>query len=80
MKTLESRFSPKSALMIARRNLRVGVAVMVGASLVLASTAVVATTASAAPSGQLIIANGEPITAAYYDPHSAFGLVDAHLG
>ncbi len=80
MKTLESRFSPKSALMIARRNLRVGVAVMVGASLVLASTAVVATTASAAPSGQLIIANGEPITAAYYDPHSAFGLVDAQLG
>ena len=28
MKTLESRFSPKSALMIARRNLRVGVAVI----------------------------------------------------
>lgn len=80
MKTLNSRFSPKSALMIARRNLRDGVAVLVGASLVLASTVAVATNASAAPSGQLIIANGEPITAAYYDPHSAFGLVDAQLG
>ncbi len=31
------------------------------------------------PTGQLIIANGEPITGAYYDPHSAFGLVDAQL-
>lgn len=31
------------------------------------------------PAGQLIIANGEPITGAYYDPHSAFGLVDAQL-
>lgn len=31
------------------------------------------------PAGQIIIANGEPITAAYYDPHAAFGLVDAQL-
>ena len=80
MNTLISRFSPKSALNLARRKFRVGVALVVGASLAIASPAVVATSASAAPSGQLIIANGEPITAAYYDPHSAFGLVDAQLG
>jgi len=63
-----------------RRNLRFGAAILVSASLALASTAVAATSASAAPTGQLIIANAEPITAAYYDPHSAFGLVDAQLG
>lgn len=34
---------------------------------------------AAGTAGQLIIANGEPITGAYYDPHSAFGLVDAQL-
>ncbi|MSX62863.1 MAG: hypothetical protein F2762_05680, partial [Actinobacteria bacterium] len=63
-----------------RKNLRFGAAILVSASLALASTAVSASTASAAASGQLIIANAEPISAAYYDPHSAFGLVDAQLG
>lgn len=33
-----------------------------------------------ASTGQIVIANGEPITAAYYDPHSAIGLVDAQVG
>lgn len=80
MKTVNRRFLFHSARLIARRKLRVGVAAMMGTSLVLASTAVVAPSASAAPSGQMIIANAEPITAAYYDPHSAFGLVDAQLG
>jgi peptide/nickel transport system substrate-binding protein len=38
-----------------------------------------ASAAVAGPTGQIIIANGEPITGAYYDPHAAFGLVDAQL-
>lgn len=80
MKTLLSGFSPIGSLKTARRQLRVGVAVMVVSSLAIATTTFATTSASAAPSGQLIIANGEPITAAYYDPHSAFGLVDAQLG
>lgn len=71
---LNQGFDPPS------RGIRVGSAILISASLALASTAFVTTSASAAPSGQLIIANAEPITAAYYDPHSAFGLVDAQLG
>lgn len=80
MKSLKSKLTLNQAVVANHRNLRFGTAILVSVSLVLASAAVVATSASAAPSGQLIIANGEPITAAYYDPHSAFGLVDAQLG
>jgi hypothetical protein len=38
-----------------------------------------ACTASAEPAGQLMIANAEPISAAYYDLASAFGVVDAQF-
>jgi peptide/nickel transport system substrate-binding protein len=44
-----------------------------------ATSAAAEPAAPAEPAGQIVIANGEPITAAYYDPHSAFGLVDAQV-
>ena len=47
--------------------------------LVLTTTSVMSSSAASAPSGQLIIANAEPISAAYYDPASAFGLVADQL-
>ena len=80
MKFLKGTLTTNHDVARNRKNLRFGAAILVSASLALASTAVSASTASAAASGQLIIANAEPISAAYYDPHSAFGLVDAQLG
>ena len=44
-----------------------------------ASAAASSAPVAAEPTGQIVIANGEPITAAYYDPDSAFGLVDAQV-
>ena len=72
--TLLAKFSVKH-----KRGWQAALAALLSFSL-LAAFGSVAPSATAAPSGQIIIANAEPISAAYYDPHSAFGLVDAQLG
>ena len=61
------------------KGLKFGVALVAVGGLVLTTSSVMSSSAASAPSGQLIIANAEPISAAYYDPASAFGLVDDQL-
>jgi peptide/nickel transport system substrate-binding protein len=58
---------------------RFGVVVLASSALLLGTSAATSSSAASKPSGQLIMANAEPISAAYYDPASAFGLVDAQL-
>jgi len=73
---------PRSATTRPARQLTV--TLVAGAALLLSacSSNSSGTTSSKASgqTGQIVIANGEPITAAYYDPDSALGLVDAQVG
>lgn len=73
---------PRSAT--TRRARRLTIALVAGAALLLNACSSNSSNATSSqpsgPTGQIVVANGEPITAAYYDPDSAIGLVDAQVG
>jgi peptide/nickel transport system substrate-binding protein len=79
VETFEGALGTNRAKKYQSKSWRAGVAILVSASMVFAVSTAATSHAAGEPTGRLIIANAEPISAAYYDPASAFGLVDAQL-